>query len=506
MNAPDAPEDTGWQRLDRRTIAATALLMCGVALSAGVPTTIGVAGGNGLGVALAWVIPGAVLLAAGGAVVEWLRWRATTYRVTDDRLELRFDLIASSHRTLRRERVRSVDVTANPVFRVLGLTELTAGTGQSGEDGDRIKLAPLARAQADRLRRELLGSTDPDEQPDEPQQGALATLDLRWMLYAPVSFLMPALGIAAFFAVLQVADWAGLQEWLVDFSVWLYYAAPLMVIITAVVVIGMLLGVAATLALFVEQWWNYRLERETGDTLRVRRGLLTSRSMSLEEHRLRGVDLAEPLGNRLLGAARVQAVATGMRQSSEGKGADYSTLLPAAPRRIADRVAADVLREPVPPTSAAQLRAHPPAARAKRLRWAVGAVLVLSGVPAVLGVLLSEVLLHVAWISALVLLPLLVLLALDAYRNLGHGLSGDYLVVRSGTIPYRSTVALQRSGVIGWRFKQSLFQRRAGLLSVTAITAAGAGGYTAYDTEEHDGVSFAEHAVPGLLEPFLERD
>ncbi|SCF84434.1 putative membrane protein [Streptomyces sp. Ncost-T6T-2b] len=111
------------------------------------------------------------------------------------------------------------------------------------------------------------------------------------------------------------------------------------------------------------------------------------------------------------------------------------------------------------------------------------------------------------WIAlgcAAVAVPVAVVLALDAYRGLGHALSGRYLVTRSGTVR-RSTAALERAGVIGWTVKQSVFQRRAGLLSVTATTAAGGGAYTAYDTDASEGLTFAAEAVPGLLEPFLER-
>lgn len=105
----------------------------------------------------------------------------------------------------------------------------------------------------------------------------------------------------------------------------------------------------------------------------------------------------------------------------------------------------------------------------------------------------------------MVFLPLAVALALDAYRNLGHALSGRYLVTRSGTLR-RSTAALERAGVIGWTVKQSYFQRRAGLLTLTATTAAGGGAYSAYDTDAAEGLTFAAEAVPGLLEPFLEQD
>ncbi|WP_179891931.1 PH domain-containing protein, partial [Streptomyces sp. sk226] len=147
---------------------------------------------------------------------------------------------------------------------------------------------------------------------------------------------------------------------------------------------------------------------------------------------------------------------------------------------------------------------HPRAARGRRLRWALAAALGPVLLLALLGALLTPVLLWIALGCAAVAVPVAVVLALDAYRGLGHALSGRYLVTRSGTVR-RSTAALERAGVIGWTVKQSVFQRRAGLLSVTATTAAGGGAYTAYDTDASEGLTFAAEAVPGLLEPFLER-
>ncbi|MFF1479867.1 PH domain-containing protein, partial [Streptomyces sp. NPDC058301] len=151
------------------------------------------------------------------------------------------------------------------------------------------------------------------------------------------------------------------------------------------------------------------------------------------------------------------------------------------------------------------LTPHPRAARGRRLRWAGLAVLVPVGVLALLGVLLTPVLFYVAAGCAGAGVPLAVALALDAYRNLGHAVDGAYLVARSGTVR-RATVALQRGGVIGWTVKQSVFQRRAGLLTLTATTAAGAGAYSVYDAAEAEGLAFAAEAVPGLLEPFLIRE
>jgi len=494
----------GWRRLDRRTIVVTAIVMLGVAVAAGVPTAVGLARAVPVGTALAWVLPGAAFVVAAGTVAELLHWRTTRYRLGPDRVELRTGVLVRKRRSLQRDRVRTVDVTADPLLRVFGLAAVRIGTGEQTDDGT-VQLRPLTRADADDLRAALLDRVPVDPAAD----GRLAELDPGWIRYAPLSFVAPALGAAAFGGALNVAEWFGAQAGLVGWAIGLLADVPVLGAIALLVGVGLLVGVVGALGLFVETWWGYRLDREAGGTLRVRRGLLTTRSISVEEARLRGVDVVEPLGNRLAGAARVDAVATGLAtgsssSSGEANKAQHNTLLPAAPCAVAHRVAADVLREPVSPTVAARLVGHPVTARGRRLRWALVGVALVELPLVVLGALLTDVLLHIAWISAVVALPVAVALALDAYRNLGHGRTGDYLVVRSGSVR-RSTVALQCRGIIGWTVQQSVFQRRAGLATVLATTAAGAGAYAIRDVGTGTGLDVADAAVPDLLGPFLER-
>jgi putative membrane protein len=146
---------------------------------------------------------------------------------------------------------------------------------------------------------------------------------------------------------------------------------------------------------------------------------------------------------------------------------------------------------------------HPRAALWRRVRWGLYSVACFALVLAFLGWLLTDVLLHLAWISAVVLTPIAVFLAFESYRNLGHGLATDHIVTRYG-IGARRTVALLRTGVIGWTISSSPFQRRAGLVTIHATTAANKGAYPMYDIGAADGLLFAEEAVPGLLTPFLE--
>ncbi|MFE7508569.1 PH domain-containing protein [Promicromonospora sp. NPDC057488] len=462
--------------------------------------------GNGLGFALAWVLPPLALAVVAGAVSgEWMR-RVTRFRVDPERFHVHTGVVVRKRLALRRERIRSVDLTADPVLRVLGTATVRVGTGeQAGTEGS-VTLWPLRRADAEALRATLLAHAAPGgdgaDGAEGADDGALARFDRRWIRFAPLSFLTPALGAAAAGGLIQVSEWFGLQEELFE-TIGSWFGLAPAVLVAALMFVGLfVVGGVATVALWVEYWWNHTLDRQADGTLHVRRGLLTTRSITLEESRLRGVELVEPLTARLAGGARVDAVATGLATSEEDK-TDSKTLLPVAPKELADRVAADVLREPGASPTAAPLTGHPLAARGRRLRWALATVLVTEAVLVVLGLLLTPVLLHIAWGSAVVLVPLATVLALDAYRSLGHALTERYLVARSGTVR-RATVALQRRGIVGWTVKQSVFQRRAGLVTVLATTAAGTGAYAVRDAAEAEGLAFADAAVPGLLRPFLE--
>ena len=56
--------------------------------------------------------------------------------------------------------------------------------------------------------------------------------------------------------------------------------------------------------------------------------------------------------------------------------------------------------------------------------------------------------------------------------------------------------------MIGWTFRQTVFQRRAGLVTAEAVTAAGRGGYPVLDADAADAVALADAVTPGLLTPF----
>lgn len=490
-----SPQDPAWQRLDARMLAVTPLRQLAQFLP--VIAVVLVTGiGQDLTGRLYGLLAGVLVVLLVGA----LRWFTTRYRISSERVELRSGLVFRSSRSVPRDRIRSVDVTAGPVHRLFRLSVLKVGTGErtDGVESRELALDAISAAEADRVRQRLLDPVRPDDPgladaPATPIGTELATLRWSWLRFAPltVSSLVAVGAVAGTAAQLvndvgaNTADLGGIRDRL--------SAAPLWLSVFILAVLVLAIALVGSVLIFIEAWWGFRLVREPGGALRIRRGLLTIRSVSLEERRLRGVEVVEPPLLRIGRGARTVAVATGL---GGHRGHGRGTLLPPAPRDEAHRVAGAVLIEDPSPTGAT-LRRHPLVALRRRLVRAVLPVLVVSG-----ALWLAPVPSWAAW-AGLGLLPVTVLLALDAYRNLGHALTSHYLVTRHGA-GVRGTVALQRSGVIGWTISQSFFQRRAGVVTVTATTSAGGGGYEVIDVLTAEGLALAQQAVPGLLDPFLQ--
>src|SRR5258708_36245787 len=92
--------------------------------------------------------------------------------------------------------------------------------------------------------------------------------------------------------------------------------------------------------------------------------------------------------------------------------------------------------------------------------------------------------------------------AADRYRSLGHRLDGGWLVTRFGSLARRRNI-ISADAIIGWRIHQTWFQRRQGLMTLTATTAAGHQHYSVRDVPADVGLALAAAATGDLLVPFL---
>lgn len=500
--------DTGWRRLNRRMLlihpVQEAIRFLPAFLGIFILRISRDDGGH------YWELAGLMLVVALGL----LRYFTTRFRIENGQIELRKGLFTKQVIATPADRVRTVDLTSPFFHRILGLARVEIGT--AGAKGERLTLDALTVSEARLLREELIhqrrlhgdkasapaepsDATEPTGIPTssdrEPVETTLAVLDPTWVRYAPLTItgLLSALAIFGFANQLIRAAFEqgyardafgslGEHTWWVDLLVGL---VVLVVLVSVLAVVG-----------YVLQFWGFRLTRHRGGTLHVARGLVTTRETSIEEKRLRGVEVGEPLGLRLAGAGRLRAITTGLSRREDDRGAAW--LVPPAPTDVVAAVAAAVVDDTDALT--APLTQHGPAAL--RRRW------IRALWPAV--VLAAGVFAMVRWqdwpwgIAVVGLLPLLAApaLALDRYAGLGHHLSGHHLVVRSGSFSRRRDV-LQRTGIIGWTWHSSWFQRRVGLTQLVATTAAGKQSYTAYDIGQQEAVALALEVDPAIVGQFL---
>ncbi|MDX6740767.1 PH domain-containing protein [Actinocorallia sp. A-T 12471] len=478
------------------------------------------------------------VVGVGGAVADMLRWTFTRYRVTDDEVQRRSGVFVRTYRSVRRDRIRSVDSHAKLRHRIAGLRVVTVGAGQQTSAGQAaFVLDALTKADAVALRAALLHEhTEPAATPqgtdlsqadaesdapaetqpgsaahiartEPPETGAeradvlvLARFRPWWVVYNIFSvwayvmaggLLWGAYWFTADFGLDLVGTAADLFGWGERGT-----AARTLIGLAAVSVVG---AVGMAVAFFTGNW-GFELARvrgAAGMTLRTRRGLFTTREVGRDEARTRGITISEPLLWRWTGMADTNVITTGLGLWSME---EPTRILPRGPVSAARAVSTTVVGlDPL----GVDLPRHPRAALRRRLWWAtwpVAGALVVLAWPLHTGVVPVAVL----W-GVLALLPVSLLLGLAAYRALGHSIEGDYLVARSGLLS-RSTSALRRDAVSTIVLRESVLQRRLGLTTVSAMTAAGYGTYPVPDLDAREAVAFASAAAPGLLDPFLEPD
>ncbi|WP_308125864.1 PH domain-containing protein [Nonomuraea ceibae] len=466
----------------------------------------------------------AALGLVGTVVFAVVRWATFTYEIIGDRLEIKRSLISRSVRTIPLERVRGVDVSTPPMHRLLGLSVLKIDTGASGGDGE-ATLDGVTRHEAERLKPVLLrraaaarhahpgpdaagsgtatavpeGALDPagpgavPERPHEPEERVITAVPRRWLLYGPLSgaYLLTPFALAGG-AVGLAFQWGNELGFGRDAAwtagTWLWEHPWLLVAIAVLLVVAMPFVGGVMYAVFN---WDFKLKRRDG-YLVAERGLVNRRSVSLESRRVRGYEIAEGLAERWAGVARAWAIVTGLGDS-ETRG----QLLPVVPRAVARQVTSDAVGP-----YRAELRPHPPVARNRRLFRAVFPWLAVAALATAAAVLTASLIWWIVLVLALLLAAVGVPLGLDRYRSLGHGYDGERVTVRGGSLR-RTQAVVERRAVVGWRLRQTWFQRRAGVVTLTAGVGAGRGGYSAVDVSEAQARDFPAEVTPDWLAPFL---
>ena len=266
----------------------------------------------------------------------------------------------------------------------------------------------------------------------------------------------------------------------------------LVAVVVVLAVGGLAVWLAVSVTGYVVQWWRFLLVREHG-SLHLTSGLFTTRSITVEEARVRGVEMTEPLLMRLVGGAELSTLATGVESG-------VTQVLPPCPRAVAVGVGEAVLEHRGPLSD--PLVPHGP--RAHRRAWFRQ---LSTAVDLLLLAAIATWWFDISWgwfaTLAVALLVSAAAVGESSYRHLGHALADDHLVAGSGALARIRTV-LETDGIIGWVFTQSWWQRRIGLTDLTATTAAGSERVLVRDVRLDVAVALADAATPGLLADFVD--
>jgi putative membrane protein len=476
-----APAGEAWHRLSPRMLLVHPVheVLRQIPLLIG-SVVLGSATGNPM-----WTLFGLALIVGYGVA----RWFTTTYRIDSQEVRLRTGVVQRKVLSVPRNRIRSVSTDARLLHRLLGLTVLRVSTGQEARGAAAFALDAVEAAQVPRLRAILLAdSLAPAVNEASAPGRELARWRPSWLRYSPLSFTGLAMILAAAGLVYQAGVGAALQNSRLaksglDAAERFGVVASAVVAAVALVVASVVLSVLRSLVTY----GNLEL-RKDADVLHLEHGLLRVREHTFDMRRLRGGTLRQPLLVRLFGGARLDAVMTGV-----GGAREASLLLPPCPLATAEAVLSELIARPDAVTG--PLRGHGPVAT--RRRWTRALAL-----PAVL--LIAMVALYPwtpvwLWPALAVLTVCCAVLAFDRSRALGHRVDTQWLVARAGSMDRRRD-CIAAAGIIGWTVRQTLLQRRAGVATLTAATAAGVKGYRVIDVPADLAWSIAATASPWVAD------
>ena len=266
-----------------------------------------------------WLLLGIGASIPVGIAYGYLSWRTTRYRIDTEDLRLDTGVLFRRSRRVRLDRLQAVDVVRPLVGRALGLAELRLEV--AGGSSSEAPLTYLGEAAAQQLRAELLARAAGlhHDTPEAPER-VLVKVPLAHLVEAQlrsVGLIVLVLSVAVFVSVTAVTG-----EWSV-----LLFALPGAMGSVPAIVRSVVLHFDFTVA-------------ESPDGLRLRHGLLETRSQTVPPGRVQAVRIVEPLLWRSKGWCRVDVNIAGY--AGDGQ-AQTSVLLPVAPREQAFAVLGRVL-------------------------------------------------------------------------------------------------------------------------------------------------------------------
>jgi putative membrane protein len=432
-------------------------------------------------------IYGIVLLIAVGAstvATALARYFSFTYRIEGNELITQQGILGRKQRSIPLERIQEIRVEQGVLHRVFDVVDAKIETGGGG--GAEASLSVLSRSEVERLRQAVFeraaklradaGAESVEERiAVTPARVIIRRLGLKDLVLIGLTtnYLISALVLAG--ALWNFAEDLPLGSFYRRTGETLYRessryfmrdAASAIVLALAGALAVILVGLVVSTAVAIIRFYGFTLSL-SGEDLHRRYGLLTRRSSSLPRRRIQVLKIEEKLFRRMFGLATLRADTSGGQRDNEDDETGRDVLIP-----ITRRDAVDGLLTTFFPDFDAG-----PTEGAGGVGWRrVSRLAIRRGVikGAVVCALAAAILVGADWRIAalwpLALLPLVYLISLANYRNLGYALSGRYFCARRGWAG-RSTHVVPINKIQAVEIRQSPFDRRLGLATLSVDTA-----------------------------------
>lgn len=451
---------------------------------------------------LATLVLAAAGIFAACLVLSFVVWRVRTWELTDEGVVVRWGLLNKRRLTIPYEHIHTTDMSSELLERLFGLMTLDLDTGAAAAEGDAARMRGLRAGEAETLRAELFrrkraAAGSPDEKDSAPaaladsapDERPLATFELtgRQLLLAAASQTSAASQAVALVILLvnglnQLIEW-GILDLTGKGDELVATALPVLVPAVAAVVLGaVVLGAIVSFVLALVHYAGYRVERYE-DRVVVEHGLLSRSSRTVAVDRVQHVSVRQGIIRQLIGYAEVYVQVVSAPGETDGEPSGSVLLHPFVRIVELDALLAEVLPAYAGVFNCVELRRLGPVACRRAVvraaiwwpfataiffgvHWLFG----LSGLLASAGWLLGP-LLAAAVLLSVALLADLVADAILAWRAARYGHTGRELVLVTGGLTRRTTIA-PRSHLQRMQVSASPFQRRAGVATLSVRTAA----------------------------------
>jgi len=417
-------------------------------------------------------------------IVSWLRF---SYRLEEGELRIEYGVFVRKKRYIPFERIQSLDLSEGLLHRPFGLVKVKVETaGSSGSADAEAVLTAITKEEANQIQGIIAQSKNKQTEVENIEQ-AVFTPEIQESILYKISpkelFLLASTSggvgvvISAVFAFLTQFD--ELIPFEKVFKEMAQFISNGVVIITLFVFIGFLIAWLLALVGTMVKYADFTV-KITGKDIVISRGLLEKRQITIPLNRIQAIRMSENILRQPLGLCSVYIISAGGSVSNSES--SKVLLLPAVKKErvvglIQDHLPIAVSESPFNPLPYRALTRY-----------------VFRGCLFALPFVITLIVVFKLWGT----LSLLLFLLFGGwsylmYKDAGWKIEDQQLSVRYRAL-VKHTLYMKKHKMQSLDYKESIFQRRRELASITSIIKSGMGavGGTVVDLEKEDAKAIYE--------------